>query len=491
MTRDLLTYAEACRDGHLFAPWFNAGTWATWQVLDKAIFGLPLSPEELATFRELTGREEPPSEPANEVWIIAGRRAGKDVKAASIAVYLATIGAELYGYRQRLTRGERGVVQVLAVDREQARVCMGYTKAFFEQPMLARLVERETADGLDLTNQLAIEITTNDRRRVRGRTVVAAIFDEVAHWRAENSVNPDEEIYRAVRPAMATVPCAMLIGISSPYARRGLLWQKYRAHFGRPGPVLVVQAPTWRLNPTLPRHGDFLTRAFDEDPAAAAAEYGADFRADLEAFVAREVVEAAVSEGTFERPPLPRVRYVAFVDPSGGRGDSMTLCVAHREGDTAVLDLLREARPPFSPEDVVGEFARELRHYRVTTASADRYGAEWVRTAFRRHGIELRPAAKPKGELYLDMLAPLNSGMVSLLDSERLVAQLCALERRTARGARDTVDHPPGAHDDLANAAAGAVFLAVARKEHKPRLPGAPVLIRPGGRTRAPLVSHH
>jgi hypothetical protein len=29
------------------------------------------------------------------------------------------------------------------------------------------------------------------------------------------------------------------------------------------------------------------------------------------------------------------------------------------------------------------------------------------------------------------------------------------LERRTARGGRDSIDHPPGAHDDLANAVAG------------------------------------
>jgi len=31
------------------------------------------------------------------------------------------------------------------------------------------------------------------------------------------------------------------------------------------------------------------------------------------------------------------------------------------------------------------------------------------------------------------------------------------LERRTAQGGRDSIDHPPGAHDDLANAAAGAL----------------------------------
>ena len=113
---------------------------------------------ELATFTELTGRTEAPTEPCREAWPIFGRRGGKDVKSASYAVYLATIGAEMYGYRDKLTRGERGVVQVLAVDRDQARVCFGYIRAMFEQPMLAKLVQRVTADSIELKNQISIEV---------------------------------------------------------------------------------------------------------------------------------------------------------------------------------------------------------------------------------------------------------------------------------------------------------------------------------------------
>jgi phage terminase large subunit-like protein len=85
------------------------------------------------------------------------------------------------------SRGELGVVPILAVDRAQARVAFGYVKAFFEQPMLAKMIKREVQDGLELNNGLAIEVTTNDRRRVRGRTVVCAIFDEIAHWKSETT----------------------------------------------------------------------------------------------------------------------------------------------------------------------------------------------------------------------------------------------------------------------------------------------------------------
>jgi hypothetical protein len=47
-----------------------------------------------------------------------------------------------------------------------------------------------------------------------------------------------------------------------------------------------------------------------------------------------------------------------------------------------------------------------------------------------------------------------------LLDNRRLISQLHGLERRTARGGKDSIDHGPGAHDDIANAVAGALVLA-------------------------------
>ena len=51
-------------------------------------------------------------------------------------------------------------------------------------------------------------------------------------------------------------------------------------------------------------------------------------------------------------------------------------------------------------------------------------------------------------------------GAVDLLEHDRLVTQLTSLERRTARGGKDSIDHAPGAHDDVANAVAGAVVIA-------------------------------
>jgi hypothetical protein len=456
-----VNYLEALDHEDLFGRWFGGASWAPWRTIEAAIFGLPVP--DLGLFKELTGREEPPERPASEAWIIAGRRSAKSRKAATIAVYLATIGAEVLGYRQRLAPGERGVVLVLAVNTIQARIVLDYAKAYFgEIPMLRRMVERDTGEGLDLTNRLSLVVVANDFRSVRGRTIVCAIFDEAAYWRSDYAARPDVETYRAVKPALASMPGSLLIGIGSPYRRAGLLWSKFRKNWARPGDVLIVKAPTEVLNPLIDEA--VIAEALEDDPEAARAEWHAEFRSDLADFVAREVVEALVEVGTFERPPRYDAKYVAFADPSGGSSDAFTLAIGHAEDGVAVLDCLRERPAPFAPEGVVEEFARTLRSYGLGVVTGDKYAGEWPKMEFWKQGIVYKFSERTKNEIYLEALPLLNGGKVSLLDNTRLVNQICGLERRTSRGGRDTVDHAPLAHDDLANAALGASQLAVSAR---------------------------
>ena len=94
-------------------------------------------------------------------------------------------------------------------------------------------------------------------------------------------------------------------------------------------------------------------------------------------------------------------------------------------------------RPPFSPEQVVGEFATLLKSYRINAVTGDRYGGEWPREQFRKRHIAYELSTMSKSEIYLAALPAINSGNVDLLDHARLVAQFCGLGRRMARGGRD------------------------------------------------------
>ena len=377
---------------------------------------------------------------------------------AVIAVYLAVFR----DYRPYLQPGERATIMVIAADRKQARVIMRYIRGLLTGvPMLRRLMDGEgTKESIDLTNSVTIEINTANFRSTRGYTLAAALADEIAFWRSEDSANPDTEILAALRPAMATIPGAMLLCASSPYARRGVLWNAHRKHFGKDhDPILVWQAPTKRMNPSVPDR--VIEEAYEADPASAAAEYGAQFRSDIESFVPREVVEACVAPGVFERPYVGGVKYSAFVDPSGGGSDSFCLAIGHKEGDGAVLDVLRERKRPqggsLSPEAVVDEFAALLKQYRISRVTGDRYAGQWPRERFQKCGIRYEPTTMSKSDIYRDFLPLLNGTRADLLDNERLINQLVGLERRTARGGRDSIDHAPGTHDDVANVTAGVL----------------------------------
>jgi hypothetical protein len=192
------------------------------------------------------------------------------------------------------------------------------------------------------------------------------------------------------------------------------------------------------------------------------------FRCTEEAFIAREAVEACVSYDTYERAPALSMRYSAFADPSGGSADSFTLAIAHKEDDIVILDALRERRPPFSPEAVVADYAQLLQSYNINSITGDRYAGEWPREQFRKHGINYEPAAKPKSDLYRDLLPLINSRKIDLLDDTRLITQLVSLERRSARSGRDSIDHPPGAHDDISNALAGVASVTIGGKYRYP-----------------------
>lgn len=151
--------------------------------------------------------------------------------------------------------------------------------------------------------------------------------------------------------------------------------------------------------------------------------------------------------------------------------DGFTLAIAHREDGRAVLDLVRERRPPFSPEDVVVEYAATVQAYGLTRVTGDRYGGEWPRERFWAHGVAYEPSERTKSELYRELLPAVNANRVELLDLPRLAAQLVGLERRVARGGRATIDHLPGGHDDVANAAAGALVGAADGPASRPRDP--------------------
>ena len=470
----ICTMRHALEDPEIFGSILPGESWAAWRVILIASQGEPLTDAERLIFTELTGREREPDEACDEVWGVVGRRGGKTRAFAVAAAYFAGC----VDYEGRFAPGQRGRLPVMATAARTATEAFNYLLGIFtEVPMFAELLEgAPTADTIRLTNRVDIVVTPASFKTVRGPTLVAAVCDEIAFWHIEGAANPDKEILRALRPGLSTLGGPLFV-LSSPYAKKGELWTNYRKDFGPAGDprILVVQAPTLKMHrsPALQRE---VTRAYERDAESAKAEYGAEFRDGISDFVTAEVVESCTDHGITVREPQPRTAYSAFIDPAGGSGqDSMTLAIVHPDvvpglgrgvERTAILDLVAAIKPPFSPEAACIEFAAILKRYGIRTVTGDNYAAEWPKEMMQKQGISYRRAEKTKGAIYADFLPLLNSRRVRLLDHEPMRRELLNLERRTAWGGRDSIDHPQGGHDDLINAAAGAITDIVGRPRY-------------------------
>jgi hypothetical protein len=444
---------RAIRDPRLFGAGLgDIATWQTWLTVLRAAFGSSLDQSGLDIFAKVAGGRNPPSRRVRELWAICGRRSGKSRMAALVSGFIATCTD-----RGKLAPGERPMVLTLAATRDQAQVVHGYTLGFLEaSPILRKEISEATANEIRLRNGVVIGTHANSFRSIRGRTLLATVFDESSIWRDEASANPDLEVYRAVMPALG--PNGMLIGISTPYRRVGLLYAKHRDCFGQDNDdVLVVQGPTLTFNPIYDEADIARKRA--ADPQGAVAEWDAEFRSDLAAFLDDASIDAAIDRGRpAELPVREDTGYHAFVDMSGGRHDACCICILHREGERIIADVIRGRHG--SPAAAAVEFAELAKQYGCLRIVGDNYSAEWVATAFENSGCQYIRSRLTRSELYLEGLPLFTRGLVSIPDHAQLIRELRLLERRTARSGKDSVDHGVGGSDDHSNVLFGAMHLA-------------------------------
>ena len=210
-------------------------------------------------FAVIAGDRGLPLQRVRELWAICARRTGKSRMAAATGCYLACF------LPRNLAPGETGEVTIISATTAQAVVVYRYVLGFLQSsPILCQEIESVTQSEVRLKGNVVLSVRSGNYRTVRGRTLLAAIIDEVAFLRDETSSMPDVETYRALLPALATTG-GMLIGISTPYRRIGLLFQKHRDYYGVTDPdVLVVAGDCKTFNPTLDQ--SIIERARASDP---------------------------------------------------------------------------------------------------------------------------------------------------------------------------------------------------------------------------------
>ena len=214
------------------------------EVCLKALYGLPLNERELEVYRRASGRDDYVPCEHREMTFIAGRRAGKSSRVAA-----PTICYEAFRDHD-LPHGEKGYALLIAPSKRQAKICFDYIRRYIENSaVLRKRVANFRKNEIELKSGITIACYPCSYVAVRGVTIVAAVCDEMAFWRHdETAANPEQEILDALHPGMANVAKAKLLKTSTPFRKEGILWREYqrRAELDFP----VMQVSTADMNPT-------------------------------------------------------------------------------------------------------------------------------------------------------------------------------------------------------------------------------------------------
>jgi len=203
-------------------------TWKSWFTFLKAFFALEPDNKDVSLFESCTGRKEWPEEESGEAFIICGTRGGKSFITALIATYLAVFR------KYKLSHGETGFVLIVAPTKQQANIILNYLSSFFtDNKFLHPYLKSDAYGEVELTNNITISVMSSDYKSLRGFTAVACIVDEIAFINIDGS-KPDIEVIRALRSRLTSTG-GPLIAISSPYAKRGQLYENHKRHFGVDG----------------------------------------------------------------------------------------------------------------------------------------------------------------------------------------------------------------------------------------------------------------
>ncbi len=448
---------DALRDPHGFgglACFRDLASWGRWLVFLKAVYGLPMDTDELEIFQHHTGRTAPLPGGYPVAVVIVGRQSGKTRIAGTVAAYEALIAP-------RVPDGESEFALLVSQDERGAlRTLFSYAKAPFTRPLLkAAVVGKAKKDSFRLSNGLWIACYPCRPEALRGPRARVSVVDELGFFITSDGHPTDQEMLRAVRYTLQNTKGRLLI-LSSPAGQYGALWKLHQDWWANEkAQTLIWKGTSPEMNPTI--DPEVLARQQREDPDGYRSEVLAEFRSGLSALLDGDLLDRAVPDGIREFAPALSYTYVGFFDPSGGRGDAMTLGIAHWHAADPLLFQLDCVRgwSGQNPSGIAAEAADLYHRYGIDVVYGDSYGAELIAEHFRTHGIAYEKAPE-KTRLYLELNTLVNSRAVGLLDHPTLLRELRGLERKPGTSGRDKVDHRHGAHDDYANAAAGALVMA-------------------------------
>lgn len=448
----------------------------------KAIYGLPMNAEEMAAFLTMSDGRPPDPLGYTEVTLIIGRGGGKDDK---IACNIGVFEAVTFDVR-KLSPGEKAIVPIIAQDEEGANIALGYIEGKLRilaekypvicgGPILAGgeaktkgagsagAREKDVVGGeIRVRPNVIIRVYPNKKSATRGGSVIAAILDELAHWRTDaKAYNSDVEIQRAVKAGRrAHTPNLRLVKITSPFGEEGVAYEDWKErHKNRKR--LVLQAPTWVFNPALSRES--LADEEDGDPEAFARERGAQFGRIGGHYITGEMVDACTRPEPKERPPHRERSYFAALDVAF-KGDLYAVGIAHLEGEAKVVfDAIwwrqGSKEKPLDDDIVAGEFSDLLNQYGVDRVIGDQFADVPTKKAYQNLGVMfiMEPqSAQSNMIMFKSLRSAMRRRQIELPPDPMVRKDLLSLQTTKLSGGLVRIAAPEraGMHDDIAKVVA-------------------------------------
>jgi len=214
-------------------------------------------------------------EPVTLLLLVAGRRSGKTTIASVLMSWLVHRVLKDNSFLDSVPILPDSIVSFLnlACDTSQARILF--------RMLSDNLGKLDLTGGAKVTSEeisigrVLIESLSSSARSSRGRTACGVCLDEFAHFQRTSGPLADRNVWKALAPSIMTFGKKGLIVVAtSPAGRSGTVWELFEQRGTRPG-MLTVQAPTWVMNPLVPKSA--LDGEFGRDENLARQEYGAEF----------------------------------------------------------------------------------------------------------------------------------------------------------------------------------------------------------------------
>lgn len=383
-----------------------------------------------------------PFQSPEELLIISGIRSGKSLLAAALGVHM-TQTCVLEGYEGiALGPGETPRVAIQSVRTKSAQAIYEHITGNVQKSTFLKslLVKAPTSDSVILRHPTGRPVEINIVAGARaGANLLSfwfagALFDECARMLGEDEgIINLEDSRAAVR--FRLLKGAKCVYITSPYEPRGMIYDWKGKHWGKPGAVLVVVAPSNVMCPAL-WPPERIKAAYEADPDLAAVDLGAAFRNPEVNLFPKQLCERYVRQEPVSLPYKEGCEYTASMDPAT-RGNAWTLVIVTKEDNKVKVALAKQwqgsREMPLDPHHVLKEIKAVIADYGLSTVITDQWGADFVRRLANDMGLGILQEdfrGLERTDIYLSFARRLEAGLVEFAPVPDLLDDLAAVKRR-------------------------------------------------------------